>query len=103
VAAQDQLPPDYAGDIALATAAGSEERKAVDFLPQLHGCRTHRGAGACTPAARTGAHRRAASSADVVRYMGYNQTIGIGEPLAWSAPQDPGDARSYITEIDQSG
>ena len=84
-------------------AAGSEERKAVDFYRSFMDVGRIEALG-LAPLRRELQHIDAlASSADVVRYMGYNQTIGISEPLAWSAPQDPGDARSYITEIDQSG
>ena len=103
VAAQDQLHRIMQETLRSRPAAASEERKAVDFYRSFMDVGRIEALG-LAPLRRELARIDAlASSADVVRYMGYNQTIGISEPLAWSAPQDPGDARSYITEIDQSG
>jgi hypothetical protein len=44
-----------------------------------------------------------ASAGDLSAYIGHNQTIGISAPVQWYVQQDAGDARRYITWLDQSG
>ncbi len=84
-------------------AAGSDGRKAADFYASaMDSARVERLG--LTPLAGELARIDAiAGVGDLVRYIGYSQTIGVGGPMAWSAPQDPGDAHSYVSEIEQAG
>jgi predicted metalloendopeptidase len=83
--------------------AGSPQRKLADFYRSFMDTDRVTVRGLTPLAAELARIDAIAGPADVVRYMGYNQAIGVGEPLHWSVDQDPGNTDVYITDIDQSG
>jgi predicted metalloendopeptidase len=101
--AQDQVHGLLEDALRNPPAPGTEEAKAADFYRSFLDSARIESLG-LTPLAPQFARIDAIKTpGDVVRYIGYNQVIGVGDPMAWSAPQDAGDAKRYLTEIDQSG
>ncbi|HTP39793.1 MAG TPA: M13 family metallopeptidase [Steroidobacteraceae bacterium] len=82
---------------------GSEPAKVADFYRSYMDT-TRIDAAGLKPLAPELARIDAISSAgDVASYMGYNQGIGVNEPLQWSVQQDARNATAYVVELDQSG
>ena len=101
--AQDQVHGLLEDALRVQPAPGTEEAKAADFYRSFLDSARIESLGLTPLASQLARIDAIKTRGDVVRYIGYNQVIGVGDPMAWSAPQDPGDAKRYITEIDQSG
>ena len=101
--AQDQVHGLLEDALRIPPAAGTEEAKAADFYRSFLDTARIESLGLRPLAPQFARIDAIKTPGDVVRYIGYNQVIGVGDPMAWSAPQDPGDAKRYLTEIDQSG
>ncbi len=101
--AQEQLHRILEQTLRAHAAPGTDQRKLADFYASVLNCARIEALGLAPLAVELARVEAIASVAELVRHIGYGQTIGVGGPMAWSAPQDPGDAQSYISEIDQSG
>jgi putative endopeptidase len=101
--AQDQVHGLLEDALRTPPAPGTEEAKAADFYRSFLDSARIESLGLAPLASQLARIDAIKTPSDVVRYIGYNQVIGVGDPMAWSAPQDPGDAKRYLTEIDQSG
>jgi predicted metalloendopeptidase len=100
---QNQLHQLLEQDVAVPQPAGSLQRKLADFYRSFMDTDQVAARGLAPLAAELTRIDAIASPADVVQYMGYDQAIGVGEPIGWSVDQDPGNTDVYITAIEQSG
>jgi putative endopeptidase len=83
--------------------AGTEDAKVADFYRSYMDTARIEAAG-IKPLASELAHIDAlATLGDVAEYMGYNQALGVNEPVQWTVQQDAKDATKYIAELDQAG
>jgi predicted metalloendopeptidase len=89
--------------VAKPQTAGTEEAKVADFYRSYMDTAAIEAAAAKPLAAEFARIDAIKSPGDVAAYMGYNQAIGIGDPLTWSVQQDAKQATAYITELDQAG
>ncbi len=84
-------------------APGSAEQKIGDLYSSFMDITALALAGTKPLQAELDRIARIASVHDVYEYIGYNQRIGIAEPLAVVVRQDGRDATTYLTGLRQSG
>jgi predicted metalloendopeptidase len=101
--AQNELHDLLEREAAAPQPVGTPRRKLADFYASFMDAGRVAARGLSPLAAELARIDAIATPADVTRYMGYDQGIGVGEPLRWSVEQDPGNTDVYITEVDQSG
>jgi predicted metalloendopeptidase len=82
---------------------GSEDAKVADFYRSYMDTARIETAGSKPLAAEFARIDALATPGDVAEYMGYNQALGINEPVQWTVQQDARDATVYIAELDQAG
>jgi predicted metalloendopeptidase len=83
--------------------AGSDARKAADFYASFLDTATIEARGLTPLAAEFARVDALMTPADVAGYIGYNQRLGIHEPLTWYVQQDAREATRYAVYIDQNG
>jgi predicted metalloendopeptidase len=83
--------------------ASREDRKAADLYRSFMDTATVEVRGLAPLQAELARVAALQSGDDVAAYLGWQERIGVRNPLAWSVQQDARDAASYVIGIDQGG